>query len=114
MVCMPSLPGWRPKPQYIATPKSARWREAVALRRLRPGIHRRCLTGQPRETHAPGPAQIIPFGHHPVRQAWLTARGCLRYTVSVITVDRCLPCRPPVQELRAVATAKDQTKSLRP
>ena len=30
MVCIPSLPGWRPKPQYMATPKSARWREAVA------------------------------------------------------------------------------------
>ncbi|HEX8006205.1 MAG TPA: hypothetical protein VF482_07240 [Trebonia sp.] len=35
---MPSLPGWRPNPQYIATPKSEMYRDAVATRRRSPAI----------------------------------------------------------------------------
>ena len=36
IVSDPSRPGWRPKPQYIATPKSSRYFDAVACRRRRP------------------------------------------------------------------------------
>ena len=36
IVSIPSAPGWRPKPQYIATPKSLRYLEAVRCLRSRP------------------------------------------------------------------------------
>ena len=37
MVSVPSAPGWRPKPQYIATPKPERYRDCGVLPAAQPG-----------------------------------------------------------------------------
>ena len=44
MVSMPSSPGCRPKPQYIATPNSSRYFDAVSYRRLQAGMPSRGRT----------------------------------------------------------------------
>ena len=51
MVSVPSAPGWRPNPQYIATPKSERYRDAVACLRRSPATPSIGST-MPRKTRA--------------------------------------------------------------
>ena len=100
----PSRPGWRPKPQYIATPKSPRYFEAVRVAaaqpgqavdrqhdaRGTPGCRRRRRSAQRREEALVLAAQVARAGQvQPVDRPPGLGHGVVGHA------DDAAPCRGP-------------------
>src|SRR6185437_15461809 len=82
IVSIPSAPGWRPKPQYMATPKSLRYLEAVRCLRSSPETPSTGST-MPRNTRA-GPGSRSTSGRKKLRSSLRRYRGPARCSQSTV------------------------------